>query len=208
MTELNDNPELQLYSSAVLYALSAVTPPQDYVEVILGNFVAEIKSSAVRKYQSRSQLQLTLLFIILSQSWRIRLQALPALVVFFYRNLLTISPAGVSNVMDVLLECLGDENVEVREMASKSLSGIVRCSQRLTIIPLKVGVSSHTLLYSLISLKNRFVNLARKTQLPRRKEANYPESLRTLHSAILGICALIESFPYSVERWMPSLTEG
>jgi proteasome activator subunit 4 len=208
MTELNDNPELQLYSSAVLYALSAVTPPQDYVEVILGNFVAEIKSSAVRKYQSRSQLQLTLLFITLSQSWRIRLQALPALVVFFYRNLLTISPAGVSNVMDVLLECLGDENVEVREMASKSLSGIVRCSQRLTIIPLKVGASSHTLLHSLISLKNRFVSLARKTQLPRRKEASYPESLRTLHSAILGVCALIESFPYSVERWMPSLTEG
>ena len=58
---------------------------------------------------------------------------------FFYRNLLMISPSGVSNVMDVLLECLADENVEVREMSSKTLSGIVRCSQRQSIIPLKVS---------------------------------------------------------------------
>jgi proteasome activator subunit 4 len=50
-----------------------------------------------------------------------------------------ISPTGVSNVMDVLLECLADENVEVREMSSKTLSGIVRCSQRQSIVPLKVS---------------------------------------------------------------------
>jgi len=40
--------------------------------------------------------------------------------------------------MDVLLDCLSDENVEVREMASKVLSGVVRCSQRQSIVPLKV----------------------------------------------------------------------
>lgn len=32
--------------------------------------------------------------------------------------------------------------------------------------------------------------------------------MRKLHSAILGLCALIESVPYSVESWMPPLTEG
>jgi len=41
--------------------------------------------------------------------------------------------------MDVLLECLSDENVEVREMSSKTLSGVVRCSQRQSIVPLKVS---------------------------------------------------------------------
>ena len=44
--------------------------------------------------------------------------------------------------MDVLLDCLSDENVEVREMASKVFSGVVRCSQRQSIIPLKVGLVS------------------------------------------------------------------
>lgn len=72
------------------------------------------------------------------QSWRLRLHAFPTLVVFFYRNLLAVSPSGVSKVMDVLLDCLADENVEVREMASKVLSGVLRCSQRQSIVPLKV----------------------------------------------------------------------
>lgn len=52
------------------------------------------------------------------------------------------------------------------------------------------------------------MSLARKTKLPPRTANNYAESLRALHSAILGLCALIECFPYSVEPWMPPLTEG
>jgi proteasome activator subunit 4 len=40
--------------------------------------------------------------------------------------------------MDLMLNCLSDDNVEVREMASSALSGIVRVSQRQSIIPLKV----------------------------------------------------------------------
>ncbi|KAF8887975.1 hypothetical protein CPB84DRAFT_1684385 [Gymnopilus junonius] len=170
MSELSDSSDLQAYSSAVLYILSAVTPPPEYIDAILNNFVSAVK---------------------LSTSWRIRLHALPALVVFFYRNLLSISQDGIAKVMDILLVCLSDENIEVREMASKVLSGVVRCSQRQSIIP----------------LKNRFVALAKKTPLPARRDPSYAESLKALHSAILGICALIESQPYSVEPWMPSLTE-
>ncbi|TCD70651.1 hypothetical protein EIP91_002372 [Steccherinum ochraceum] len=170
MSELNDSAELQKYSSAVLYVLSAVAPPADYIEVIADNFIGAIKSSG---------------------SWRIRVNALPTLIVFFYRNLMSMSSALVTRVMDALLECLADENVEVREMASKMLSGVVRCSQRQSIIP----------------LKDRFVKLARKTKLPSRRDPSYADALRSLHSAILGLCALIESFPYSVEPWMPPLTD-
>lgn len=61
---------------------------------------------------------------------------------------------------------------------------------------------------SSITHKDRFVALAGKITLPPRRDPSYPESLRSLHSAILGLCALIESLPYSVEPWIPSLTEG
>jgi len=47
MSELNDSSELQTYSSSVLYILSAVTPPVEYVEAILDNFVTAVKSSTV-----------------------------------------------------------------------------------------------------------------------------------------------------------------
>lgn len=170
MSELSDNAELQKYSSAVLRVFSSAHLPSSLTHIVLENLVSAIQSS---------------------ESWRIRLHALPALVVFFYRNLLTISSNGVLKVMDVLLDCLSDENVEVREMSSKTLSGVVRCSQRQNIIP----------------LKNRFISLAGSIKLPSRTHHDYGESLRKLHSAILGLCALIESFPYSVEPWMPSLTE-
>ncbi|KAJ7596682.1 hypothetical protein C8J56DRAFT_918063 [Mycena floridula] len=170
MSELNDNPELQVYSSAVLYSLSAFTVPANFIEPILENFVSAIKRTT---------------------SWRLRLNALPCLVVFFYRNLLLVSQKEVSRVMEVLLDCLLDENVEVRQMASKMLSGVVRCSQRQQIKP----------------LKDRFVSLARKTTLPSRQDASYAEAAKVLHSAILGLCALMDSFPYSVEPWMPPLTE-
>ncbi|KAI0296143.1 hypothetical protein BC826DRAFT_1005479 [Russula brevipes] len=170
MSEFSDNPELQSHSQAVLYILSAVAPPPESIEAIAGGFVSAISSST---------------------SWRIRLNSLPTLVVFFYRNLMGISNANVSKIMDLMLNCLSDDNVEVREMASNALSGIVRVSQRQSIIP----------------LKDQFVSLARKVRLPTRRDPGYAESLRTLHSAILGICALIESFPYSVEKWMPPLTD-
>ena len=52
------------------------------------------------------------------------------------------------------------------------------------------------------------MDMLRRTRLPNRRDPTYADSLRSLHSAILGLCALIESFPYSVEPWMPSLTEG
>jgi proteasome activator subunit 4 len=135
MSELNDSSELQIYSSACLYVISAITLPPDYVDVVLGNFFSAIKSSSVSIIQHQCQVA----YVYNKQSWRIRLHALPALVVFFYRNLITISPNMISQAMDVLLECLADENVEVREMASKALSGIVRCSQRQSIIPLKAS---------------------------------------------------------------------
>ncbi|KAL1690120.1 hypothetical protein GGG16DRAFT_125867 [Schizophyllum commune] len=170
MAELQDNPELQRYSNAVLFVLAGNVPPAEQVEIILDNFVTAIKSST---------------------SWRIRQSAMPTLVVYFYRNMMAISPAGVKRTMSAVLDCLADENVEVREMASKALSGIVRSSQRQSIIP----------------LKNRFITLAKATDLPSRQDPGYADALRKLHSAILGLCALIQSAPYTVEPWMPPLTD-
>lgn len=133
---------------------------------------------------------------------------MPTVVVFFYRNLLSISNESVAQVMEVLLDCLSDENVEVRQMASKALSGIVRCSQRQSIIPLKVLNFLQTCDVCTNRVQDRFVRGVRKIRLPGRQDPKYAEALRSLHSSILGLCALIESFPYSVEPWMPPLTDS
>lgn len=48
MSELSDNPELQIHSQAVLYILSAVAPPPESIEAINDSFVRAISSSTVR----------------------------------------------------------------------------------------------------------------------------------------------------------------
>lgn len=50
------------------------------------------------------------------------------------------------------------------------------------------------------------MRLIKNVKLPQdRKSPAYNISLRQLHAAILGVCALIDSYPYTIERWMPEL---
>ncbi|KAG9123719.1 hypothetical protein FRC07_014176 [Ceratobasidium sp. 392] len=170
MSNLNDSSELMTYSNAVLYLLSAVTPPLDFVEPIVNALIEATTSSPL---------------------WRVRLNALPILQVFYFRNLPSMSDAIITRIIDVLLLCLKDDNVEVRQMAAKTLAGVLRCSKR-SKIP---------------ELKNRFVRTVKRSKLPDRKDPEYADAIRTLHSAILGLCSLIDVFPYSVEKWMPPLCE-
>jgi len=100
-----------------------------------------------------------------------------------------ISEEKALEIAEVLCNCLEDEVIEVREMAAITLSGILRLSPR----------------RSIIALKDRFVRATESVILPHRTATNYPASLRVLHSSLLGICALIDSFPYTIEKWMPEL---
>lgn len=54
-------------------------------------------------------------------------------------------------------------------------------------------------------LQDRFVKLLRSSPLPNRQSPVYNAAIRQRHAAILGICALVDSYPYTVERWMPEL---
>jgi proteasome activator subunit 4 len=54
-------------------------------------------------------------------------------------------------------------------------------------------------------MQDRFVKLAGKVQLPDRVSPAYNAAVRQRHAAIIGICALIDSFPYTIEKWMPGL---
>jgi len=124
-----------------------------------------------------------------SASWRVRLKALPLLQVFYFRQVPLISETQVLEILEVLCKCLDDEVIEVREMAATTLSGILRLSPR----------------RSIITLKDRFVRLAKNSPIPNRNSPNYATSVRKRHAAILGICALVDSYPYTVEKWMPDL---
>ncbi|KAI0076264.1 hypothetical protein K474DRAFT_1757648 [Panus rudis PR-1116 ss-1] len=127
--------------------------------------------------------------IQLSPSWRVRLKILPLVQVFYFRQAPILSDIKIVEMIEVICRCLDDEVVEVREMAATTLSGILRVSPR----------------RSVLALKDRFVRLAKNSTLPDRKAPTYNSAIRTRHAAILGICALIDSYPYTIEKWMPEL---
>ncbi|KAJ6574791.1 hypothetical protein B0H19DRAFT_1254444 [Mycena capillaripes] len=122
-------------------------------------------------------------------SWRVRLKALPLVQVFYFRQLPLISEGKVIEILEVLCKCLDDEVVDVREMAATTLSGILRLSPRRHIL----------------TLRDRFVQLIRKSHIPPRQDPGYARSVRQRHAAILGVCALVDSVPYTVEKWTPGL---
>ena len=49
------------------------------------------------------------------------------------------------------------------------------------------------------------MRLAEGTPIPPKQSPQYAGAIRKLHAAILGICAIVDSYPYTVESWMPSL---
>ncbi|GBE78103.1 hypothetical protein SCP_0109850 [Sparassis crispa] len=124
-----------------------------------------------------------------SPSWRVRIKILPLVQVFYFRQAPLISEIKLVEMVEVVCRCLDDEVVEVREMAATTLSGILRLSPR----------------RSVVALKDRFVRLAKNSYLPDRHTPGYNAALRQRHAAILGICALVDTFPYTVEKWMPDL---
>jgi len=124
-----------------------------------------------------------------SPSWKVRLKALPLVQVFYFRQVPLISEVKIVEMLEVLCSCLDDEVVEVREMAATTLSGILRLSPR----------------QSVITLKDRFLLLLNSSTIPGRQDPNYNKALRHRHAAILGICALVDSYPYTIEKWMPEL---
>lgn len=47
MSELQDSPEVQQYSSGVLYILASITPPSEFIEPLTEVFIEAVRSSPV-----------------------------------------------------------------------------------------------------------------------------------------------------------------
>ena len=64
--------------------------------------------------------------------------------------------------------------IEVREAAATTLSGIVRCSQRDAIIEFKVNGLDHDNIFIIsdLLLQDRFLHMVKKTPAPGKKDSN------------------------------------
>lgn len=162
------------------------------------------------------------------------------LAVFYFHNLFLLDDEIIAELMEQLCDLLRDPKVcipiapvfmpiiltdvkraqiEVREAAAATLSGVVRCSQR----------------SSILMLRDRFMAIIRSNKIPKRRDAKgeevetyaasvmearsfsfllfvriYFRALLTLlspitDSAVLGIAAIITAHPYEVPAFVPDI---
>jgi proteasome activator subunit 4 len=161
------------------------------------------------------------------RQWHHRLRIMVVIQVFYYRQLFVLSNDDRKRLFNVVIILLNDSQLEVREAASTTLSGMVQCTkfdEKNLVLPLlerfKTGIIMNPMPKRRVagsSSSGISTPQANGINTPPRSgwsTPNGPESLRyskdaeTLirrHAAVLGLSSIISAFPYEIPGWMPSI---
>ncbi|XP_038138502.1 proteasome activator complex subunit 4B [Cyprinodon tularosa] len=125
-----------------------------------------------------------------SRSWHTRFSVLTYLQITVFYNLFTLLslPVEVLRIRKLVMQLLLDEQLEVRDMACTTLSGLLQCQ----FFPLDS------------SLQTQLQTLS-KTSLPKARGELASTDLVRRHAGVLGLSACILSSPYDVPQWMPQI---
>uniref|UniRef100_A0A8B9PYW3 Proteasome activator subunit 4 n=1 Tax=Apteryx owenii TaxID=8824 RepID=A0A8B9PYW3_APTOW len=133
-----------------------------------------------------------------SNSWHARYTILTYLQTLVFYNLFIFlnNEAAVNDIRWLVIKLLEDEQLEVREMAATTLSGLLQCS----FLTMDGPMQTH------------FEQLC-KMRLPKKRKRDLGSVVDTIpsgdlvkrHAGVLGLSACILSSPYDVPTWMPQL---
>nr|CAB3265251.1 proteasome activator complex subunit 4B [Phallusia mammillata] len=131
-------------------------------------------------------------------SWHARYSILPYIQVFVYSNLFAIqqSQQHVKSLESVIFYLLKDEQYEVCQMASVTLSGLIQCG----VMKCSDDLLKHA--YSLCRTRLKSKKQAAPESVP---EGELQKRLLKRHSGVLILSACVLSSPYSVTDWMPQV---
>ncbi|ORY77382.1 hypothetical protein BCR37DRAFT_351020 [Protomyces lactucae-debilis] len=154
--------------------------------------------------QVRSMVDALVRIMSTDPSWHHRLRVMAVVQVFFYRNMFILSREDRGRLFDAVVGLLSDSQLEVREGAAGTISGMIRAS-------------SHDRENTIKRLITRFTDILDNSPLPRRRRLSQRPSDVSLqetnelssvmirrHLACLGLSALVTAFPYGTPPpWLP-----
>uniref|UniRef100_A0A8C3LK93 Proteasome activator subunit 4 n=1 Tax=Chrysolophus pictus TaxID=9089 RepID=A0A8C3LK93_CHRPC len=133
-----------------------------------------------------------------SNSWHARYTILTYLQTMVFYNLFIFlnNEEAVNDIRWLVINLLEDEQLEVREMAATTLSGLLQCN----FLTMDGPMQTH------------FEQLC-KMRLPKKRKRDLGSVVDTIpsgdlvkrHAGVLGLSACILSSPYDVPTWMPQL---
>ncbi|KAJ7527156.1 hypothetical protein O6H91_16G039400 [Diphasiastrum complanatum] len=129
-------------------------------------------------------------------NWRTRIAALTFLQIFVYRHAYILERVDIALVWERVQLLLSDLQVEVREMATATLSGFMK------------GVDSQWASAFRDRILDAALSLVKtKSQSSRdiRSRMTDNGSIAPVHGVVLGLVACILSAPYDIPRWLPNM---
>lgn len=159
------------------------------------------------------------------RQWHHRLRIMVVIQVFYYRQLFVLSKNERKRLLDVVIILLNDSQLEVREAASTTLSGMVQCTKfdkKNLVLPLlerfKTGIIMNPMPKRRVAGGRSGISTPQADGIdtPPRSGWSTPNGLENLrfnkdaetlirrHAAILGLSSIIRAFPYEIPAWMPS----
>ena len=137
-------------------------------------------------------------------SWHHRLRIMAVVQVFFYRNMFTLSHTDRQRLFDSVVYLLGDMQLEVREGAASTISGMIRASSYDRDNTIKSLIEKFTGLMDETPLPKAGTRSRRKSQVIKGNPAIISTNIVRRHSAVLGLSALVLAFPYDTPpTWLP-----
>lgn len=131
-------------------------------------------------------------------SWNARRTGLNFLKNMVYHNMFTLNNDVARNqIIDIVLKRLQDEQLEIREIASSLLSGLIHFDY--------IPVSKNLLDGFLSNTHQKVFKIRYGTQLTPQQQQQNVVSLRLRHAGILGLSACVLAFPHVVTLWMPEI---
>eukprot|EP00040_Diaphanoeca_grandis_P028219 m.163095 g.163095 ORF g.163095 m.163095 type:complete len:1879 (-) comp31279_c0_seq2:255-5891(-) len=130
------------------------------------------------------------------ESWHSKERALYFLQIYMFRNLFLV-PA--EPLLECMLRCLEDPQLEVKQLASVTLSGMLRCGL--------VDTSLHDRFLTLAKTKiRRKPRIRRTATTPKESPMTSDEkaAINLRHAGMLGLQAFVTAYPYTIPEWMPS----
>eukprot|EP00842_Homolaphlyctis_polyrhiza_P003592 jgi/Hompol1/4233/HPOL_001181-RA len=133
--------------------------------------------------------------VVESARWHLKVRVLPVIQVLFFRHLHLLSNELVDRVLNDVKNLLNDRQLEVRQLASITLAGLIRCSQHPESIAALIEQFSKQLRSSMVTKRQRGAGTSQDAA----------DALVKRHASVLGLAAIVQAFPYTVPKWMPAV---
>ena len=151
--------------------------------------------------------------VLQSTSWKSKLSILEFLQVFVFTNFMSIClhKELVEQTETLTVSMLADENANVQQKAAKVLGGLIHSNflddQYQEKVLQKFRSKIRVKMNRKKNVANRNVTKFEKSSNGNLKQilTNDKQAMAEFHSGILGLCAIVEAYPYDVPKFVPDI---